>query len=701
MAAKQAMSAIIKAQFSAKQPVTNEQHFTTQVKNLVQSCFAGYHGPFHSWFDDLYIFFSNENIQKKLGQLPIFQELKTKILVDTYPTPSKAAIIFQSFYSDQDLVKRFYQSKNVRDRAFLDLLIWEGCIEYKVAKEHFGETILEVVPERTSSLRCKRNYQQFAAYVVSMEYYDKQNTPLEKLILAKSVHFWMPPFMRYALSNVATKPKNHQLRPYQLPEGCSFYQAEASISQILPFVLQLITRQQIKCNKNGTLNIPNLKRLQTKSAIKSFPGDPGYAYIYILASFLNYNDGLYNAAVNLPQGSVQAIITYIHHIFLQQGRTPDMLCAILYPFEGLAKVRPQYLYQEAITEGFNTLKSLPDCNWISLDNFLDYGLYHHIDMVLMDDDLVEKQKLLEGVSYYQNYFQSNPLIRKKDMQRIFFTGILLTASTFGLIELAYDKALTTRYKKHASNLQDGLFTAFRLTALGRHILKGIPYNAQNDYVSLITTAENNGFELSENNLTIIVRGNTTLAAELLKPWVSQKKKEVKEQRQSTIGKTTKSKAKTDTPHIYKTNHLLQFDKERLLNQCDSAEALTNSIKDFIKIVGVNLPEFWKNELMSLIYRSRAIQPLNMAKVYQLSPLDNNLQQLIARDPILNPLCYKAANYMIIVPEPNSIAFKKRLATFGYLPDQSSNSSIEQINFQPEATNITERCQEYDQLFKIK
>jgi len=102
--------------------------------------------------------------------------------------------------------------------------------------------------------------------------------------------------------------------------------------------------------------------------------------------------------------------------------------------------------------------------------------------------------------------------------------------------------------------------------------------------------------------------------------------------------------------------------------------------------------------MALIQRSEAIQPLFMAKVYQISSLDNNLQLLIARDPILNTLCYKAANLLIIVPEPNSQAFNKRLASLGYMPDQTQHATVDKIKFKPMTSTLEGRCQAFDELF---
>jgi len=538
--AKKSSSAIYKTNLVKQtEKSSTEQFFKAQVHKLVKDCFANYYGPYLSWFDDLYTFFNDKSIQKKYQQLRGFQQLKSKILVDNYPVVNKAILIFQDFYADQELVKAYYYYHKDSDRDFLDLLIWEGCFPYKTAREHFGETILKVAPEQTNKLMCQPAYMQFASYVVSMERHDKLNTPLEKLIKAKSVHFWMPAFMRYSLATVAQKPNNYQLNPYHLSKGCSFYQVEELVFQTLPYVQQLISRQQLKCNKNGTLNLPSLKRLQGKSTISAFTGDPGHATLFMLASFLNYDDGLDNAANGFTPGSNEAVIAYITHIFLQQGRTTDMLSALLYPFEGFSKIRAQFLHPEAISDAFTMLCALPQKDWVSLDNLLDYGTYHHIGLQFMDEPLVSSLKLQSGTNYYDSYIQSNPLMKNNAIQRIFFTGVLLAASSFGLLELAYDKVLTARYKRQPDKMQDGLFSACRLTSLGRHILLGEANDTQNKYVPPIGACDKNGFVLSEESLSIGITGNQVFGQELLKPWTSMAKKSVRSQKENAGNKTAR------------------------------------------------------------------------------------------------------------------------------------------------------------------
>jgi hypothetical protein len=247
---------------------------------------------------------------------------------------------------------------------------------------------------------------------------------------------------------------------------------------------------------------------------------------------------------------------------------------------------------------------------------------------------------------------------------------MMTASALGLLDLAIDIDDFNIFSAHNNETNPWTsFTACRLTPLGAYFFK-----ANKTYTPPLSATDNIRFELLPDRLQIRIAGNPELGNQLLNDWA------------------TKAGLAQD---------LLEFDELKVMARCSTQVALLRELKNFEKILGQSLPDYWKAEFMKLIQKSENIQQVSESVVYKLSPSDSKLHNLIAQDPELRKYCLKAEQFMLIVMTSDDQAFRRRLAQLGYFPLDNSSKNGTSFHFETEKQTLLELAKGYtEKLNKI-
>jgi|GEM_PF-1394819 hypothetical protein len=280
------------------------------------------------------------------------------------------------------------------------------------------------------------------------------------------------------------------------------------------------------------------------------------------------------------------------------------------------------------------VKTFQPNHWYEFDSwFLNYQLERDIkifDFQIAIDKIYEpwfysngyyhtvRQDVNHNINFIHERFVYTPLLK----------GTLFLFAAFGLIDLAYDEAITE--EEFEGDIPDPYRSLkyFRLNDLGAFIL-----GLTNTYVPPKIIASDELF-LSKDALVITTHEDNKKAQILLKEYLN----EAGDNRYTT-------------------------DYEKFTSRCNSVLEIKEKIRDFKNIVG-KVPENWQLFFDEIIENAHPIEELDQYKIFKIK---NNpeLIRIIARDETLKKWIIKAEQFHIIVLEKDIYKVKKRLRQLGY------------------------------------
>ena len=276
-----------------------------------------------------------------------------------------------------------------------------------------------------------------------------------------------------------------------------------------------------------------------------------------------------------------------------------------------------------------SLKSLTPNLWYEFDSWFSHlQIEKNINVLTLD---------IAKYQVYENWFRSYSRekvnykingIHERFVDKPFLKGTLFLFAAFGLVDLAYDEAITK--EEFLGDIIDPYRSLkyFRLNDLGAFIL-----GLTNEYTPPKVVTNDELF-LSKDALIITTHEDNKKAKMLLKEYAN----EVGENRYAT-------------------------DFEKFTDKCYSIPEIKEKINDFKSIVG-KLPENWQTFFDEIIENAYPIDELDNYKIFKIK---NNpeLIRTIARDEILKKWIIKAEQFHIIVLEKDEYKVKKRLRQLGY------------------------------------
>ena len=173
----------------------------------------------------------------------------------------------------------------------------------------------------------------------------------------------------------------------------------------------------------------------------------------------------------------------------------------------------------------------------------------------------------------------------------------------------------------------------KLTALGAYVLdRTDTYNASFKLAS-------NKFVLSESNTNIIIEEE-----------MSPESTEV----------TLRTFAQKISSKRYNTDFQL------FLQNCGSRQMLEYRIRELSAMVNHIIPPLWKDFFAELKGKINPLKLVEDFQVYQISPNNAYLIQLISKDEELRKCVFRAEGFYLLIFKSQLALFQKRLKEFGYL-----------------------------------
>jgi hypothetical protein len=275
------------------------------------------------------------------------------------------------------------------------------------------------------------------------------------------------------------------------------------------------------------------------------------------------------------------------------------------------------------------LKAFPSNSYVPIKNILGYCTSKLIEMEpisrytayqrLTFDQPADTDK--ESSIGYNNY--------KKMIQRPLLRGSFFFFAALGLCELAYEQVAEEDLGESAFSAWDGLL-AVRRTALGDYVC-GLTDTYQ------VSEKKGGGFTLSDDALLIRLDSPDSPYASTLEGFAE---------------KTGPLTFRTD-PHFFLKSVYRKAD-------------LVNKIELFRQMVPGTIPGNWEDFFKTLLNKIDPLKSYDNCIVFNVDKENQELVRLLAQDPLIKPLIYKAEGYLIIVPKKNYAALRNRLAEFGFL-----------------------------------
>ncbi|QEC73930.1 hypothetical protein FSB73_21945 [Arachidicoccus ginsenosidivorans] len=278
--------------------------------------------------------------------------------------------------------------------------------------------------------------------------------------------FELPEFLRLGFREAARKSADYYLRPVGLPERCRIYLSEAAVYEDLPKVKAYMELGKFKYTKSGFIAIGSIKNSYGKLKLSPLGYDRGFIKTMLLASHLDFK----------KYSSTAPVLDTLSQLLKLKQPDLQILNATLFPFNNLRELKLENFNFNAMADAFDLLRLFPEGEWIELGQLMRYlninGLLKKLNP-LKCGEILWVVKIAENNPAFEQYNEGDLAVRMAYLRKSFITGVLLTAATFGLLDLACDPK---DYNLYCDSINETYpwtsFTACRLTPLGAHFFKG-------------------------------------------------------------------------------------------------------------------------------------------------------------------------------------------------------------------------------------
>lgn len=434
----------------------------------------------------------------------------------------------------------------------------------------------------------------------------------------------IPHSLKKELLGYFDKPEGFYLQPAgEIPENLYQFQGEEIIFEELPRLLVYANQDNIKLTTSGIPVASTYSKMRKALAVKE------------------YYEGLPKPFDSLRTSLIATLLAQAG----KQSATQDNLKSLkqlftffaekFYPFnllqhlKGLGYVSDHHKFK--LGKSFvDILQEFPGEEWVSMDNINKFAAYRSLHLKPAEDYFLSRHTYFpvekRGYTQKEQIDSSNykRLIQKPLLQAGFFLFAAL-----GIVDAAYENP-----EESVGNEEEPYFHTLRyvrLTPLGAYLC-----GRSKEYVPP-KTEEKAGIQLLDDSLNILSDKPSQTVDLLLENY--------------TI-KVGSSRYKTDFGIFMKGVR--------------NADDLESKINLFRQTVTNRLPQNWENFFNTLTLKCDPLKSIGPHMAYQLSKEDQELIQLVAKDPVLKKLAIKAEGLIILVMKADQAKFKNRLKEFGYL-----------------------------------
>lgn len=556
------------------------------------------------------------------------QEFHLSLVSAKSLTKQHLAILVAIPFCSKKLFNAFRNILMDEVRGILDELIWVDKLSHQEIKNKFDIIIYEKEQLPYSNARYRREQYtikpEFGMFgrQIDSAYYNE----------VPSMFLFLPKKLRAFLSGYCEKPKEAVFHPVaELGKTDYVYQGEQDIFLELPRIVAYKGQQQIKTNTKGRPVVSTYSKMQRKLKLREFfPESPEKqlknmrtGLLAVLISTVRTDIVHTNAAEQLKHLIRE---NYTKHFASGHG--------IINYLKGINYLnRYNILHPEQII--LNIFKKMPINEWLTFENLENFIKYNFYDVRPMAENVARRR-------LYYEYSDENDRYSYKTKREIssgryygsvlvpYIKGTCYLFAAYGMLDIAYDTPDVEVIGRTTQSPYDGL-KYIKVNSLGAYVLGNISDYETPDAISKST------IRLSDNSLTVIIDEDDITAPIVLEPYTERV-----------------------SPNRFRTDY--SFFLKNVVNK----RQLNDKINLFKQSVKIDIPENWERFFKELNQKIDPLESVRNISVFHIPADNKELLQLIAKDPLLQQICFKAEGYHIIVSNKELPKFKKRLQEFGYL-----------------------------------
>ena len=534
--------------------------------------------------------------------------------------PFSSKTLFQAF--------REFLPENVR--LILDELIWVDTLSNETIERKFDIKIYETKTTKYASGYTNTTHGLLPEYSFFSFYNHNPHGYAHK---EASFTLFLKPEFRKLLSQYYDKPEGADFKAVTDLEDTQYiYEGEQDILLELPRIIAYKGQQQIKTTTKGRPQASTINKMRRKLNIKEFYPDAEEKELLNLRTHL-----LAGLVVATREATVSSDVvgqlkdlikdTYVSKRFQS---APNILLYL----KGTGYLQHGEMKQPEATI-LKVFKQLPVGEWVSLSNFEDVVKYNFYDIAPVTgygaaNRLFYVQKI-EGAHHTyteKTYIEGN--LYYDSLHVPFIKGTCFLFAALGLLDMAHSEPNVDNIGETCKSYYDKL-KYVRLTALGAYVL-----DLTSEYAAPAAISQST-ITLSDDSLTIIIDESDTTAPIVLEPYTQRV-----------------------SPNRFRT------DFSFFLKGVANKKQLNDKITLFKQSVKTDIPPNWTSFFEELDRKIDPLKAVKNVKIFSIPTTNEELLQLIAKDPVFQQICFKAEGYLIIVTNKNMPKFKQRLQEFGYL-----------------------------------
>lgn len=540
-------------------------------------------------------------------------------------TKSQYCVIISGLFGNNEIYDFFLSHLTPEVKTVWDAMIWEGSLADTDILAFTGVNIASNTERKYHGDKSYIESELRKEFKILVHEIDSKYDFASRSYL-KTFTLEMPLELKRVLRDYYEKPTNYNFNPLQETPKTEY--VTTSETEIFVNLLNLVTYNQqgnIKKSGSGKVMASSANKMRKNLNITEFYDNLVAKELqnlktYLLASLVVSED---------TPPKEQTVIAMLKS--LVEKTYPSKYHSHIHLLTHIKGGHHLYQVRDVESEFLNVLKMLPVDAWISTENFVDYTIFRGHEFTLAD---------LRQMSNYLTYDipgkygKERKEIRKNNYRKFcnepIIKGNIMLWASYGLLEIAYDTVDTTEFGKTYFSNYDGV-KALKLTRLGAYIL-GVNKDYEAPKVKL-----NYELNLSQDNLMILVEGETTLTDNLLANYADK------------IG-----------ANRYAVSN------ESFLKSVTSKKDLKLKIDLFKQVINSDLPQNWETFFVTL---DKKINPLTAVKevlVFKIPSDDPELVKLLIQNQEIKKLLIKAEDYQIIVLQKDYTTLRNKLKSFGYL-----------------------------------
>ena len=528
----------------------------------------------------------------------------------------------------------FYGSQTKECKVVLETLVWYGDQDLASLEKRAGKRIS--VKEKGTRSHWEPFQLVPGLELLLLEYSHSYGYHRREVQKSEVVAF-LPDALHNLFRKAMPKPAAYTITALKRRGKAEFtHTSESTALGELALITDFIRQGHLPLKKNGAPMVKGLRTLVQLSRMQEFyPPEAGKEFehvkIELLTSFL-LGDTAGKVASNLPPHKL------LHTLFAYFTKDDKFLLTRTFLKHLRIQGRSYYYYnfqEHNIKKDLKLiLQHLPLEKWVSLNCLLDFCLVRGLTLNEREISAFEcYMEVDHGYSTYSTWETINqttlvPLVCLPVLQAFFFLSAAL-----GMVEIAYNQPENPQFqrpnKKYLS-IYDGL-RYVRLTQLGAYVT-----GKKKSYTPVEQEQQETVFTLDNKRLLLTMEGNDPIAALTLKKMLTP------------LG----------TGRFIMTH-------ESLFSGCRTHKDVQNKIRMFKKMVANNPPQNWKEFFSQALKRINPLTPEHEFKVMKVGD-NEELLNLLASDPEINPLIRKVEGLRIAVNKNNLSKLNSLLRKHGFL-----------------------------------